>query len=129
MIIECSSNVFHVAQPSGYGRDYSCDEEQANEQYQHFLDKRIREKYQKYFRFNGFKNYQKGTKRRNLPLWHPAWATDGEYEVNGQKFLKKFFAPRGWRRSRNGSKDGQQGAISLFRWKPPGWILPSLTIT
>jgi hypothetical protein len=92
MIIECSSNVFHVAQPSGYGREYTWEEEQANEDYQHFLDERIREKFQRYFNFKGLKNY-KGTKRRNLPEWHPCWATDGHYEVNGPRYLEKIIAP------------------------------------
>ena len=93
MIIECSSNIFHVAQPSGYGRDHSWDEERANEWYQKHINERIREKDQNYFRFKGIKNYQKGTKRRNLPTSHPEWAADGFYDVNGTKFLEKILAP------------------------------------
>jgi hypothetical protein len=92
MIIECSSNIFHVAQPSGYGREYTWEEDQANEDYQRILDERIQEKFQMYFNFKGLKNY-KGTRRRNLPDWHPDRVQVGYYEVSGRRYLEKIIAP------------------------------------
>jgi hypothetical protein len=72
ILIECSSNVFHVIQPNGYNwtGDMADFETSENFCYEQSLDEIVN-----------------GVKRRNLPKNHRQYLAEGRYEMDGQKFL------------------------------------------
>ena len=94
MLIECSSNMFHVDQPDTYWHDYSYLEENENDWHQSQLEERVvLNKDQKYMDLGKNIRVEKGVKRRNLPDDHPDYMRDGTFELCGEALLEKVLAP------------------------------------
>ena len=92
IILNCSSNIFHITQPDGYVEQENCStyEEQADDNHRDYLNEAVIEMNQPSL-FGGHVS----RKRCNLPKGHPEYSEEGHYEIDGKKYLHDYLA-RGW---------------------------------